>query len=57
MLRKALFNIIRQEQRQVEGQIEVEESSPSPDVRRVSSLRREADTLRQELEHFPEARA
>lgn len=56
MLRKALFNIIRQEHREIEDRLEIEERSPSPDVRRVSTLRREADVLRQEMEHFPEAR-
>jgi hypothetical protein len=56
MLRKALFNIIRQEQRAVEDRLEVEASNPTPDERRVSSLRRQADNLREELEHFPEAR-
>lgn len=57
MLRKALFNIIRQEQRAVEDRLEVEASNPTPDERRVTSLRRLADNLREELEHFPEARA
>ena len=57
MLRKALFNIIRQEQRAVEDRLEVEASNPIPDERRVTSLRRLADNLREELEHFPEARA
>jgi hypothetical protein len=56
MLRKALFNIIRQEQRAVEDRLEVEASNPTPDERRVTSLRRQADNLREELEHFPEAR-
>ena len=56
MLRKALFNIIRQEQREIEDRLEVEQRNPSPDERRVSSLRRQVDNLRDELEHFPEAR-
>lgn len=56
MLRKALFNIIRQEQREIEDKLEVEEQRSAPDDRRVTTLRRQADNLRQELEHFPEAR-
>lgn len=52
MLRKALFNIIRQEQREVEGELEREEQQPRPDARRLVGLRREATSLRRELEHF-----
>lgn len=52
MLRKALFNIIRQEQREVEDELEKEEHRPSPDVRKLVSLRREASSLQRELEHF-----
>ncbi|WP_199231792.1 hypothetical protein [Azospirillum sp. TSO35-2] len=52
MLRKALFNIIRQEQREVEDELEREEQRPAPDVRRLVGLRQEATSLRRELEHF-----
>jgi len=52
MLRKALFNIIRQEQREVEGELEKEERSPTPDVRRLVALKQEATNLSRELEHF-----
>ncbi len=52
MLRKALFNIIRQEQRDVEDELQKEERSPTPDVLRVVALQREATSLRRELEHF-----
>lgn len=56
MLRRALFNIIRQEHRDIEDRLVLEEKASSPDERRVSTLRHQADSLRQELEHFPEAR-
>lgn len=56
MLRRALFNIIRQEHRDIEDKLELEAKAPSPDERRVSTLRHQADSLQQELEHFPEAR-
>lgn len=52
MWRKALFNIIRQEQRDVEDQLEKEERRASPDTRRMNDLRREAQDLRRELEHY-----
>lgn len=52
MLRKALFNIIRQEQREVEGELEKEERSLTPDVRRLVALKQEATNLSRELEHF-----
>ncbi|MBK1840092.1 Mg2+ and Co2+ transporter CorA [Azospirillum lipoferum] len=52
MLRKALFNIIRQEQREIEDKLEREEQQQSPDVRRIVGLRQEATSLRRELEHF-----
>ncbi|MBV5335677.1 hypothetical protein JZU48_01275 [bacterium] len=57
MLRKALFNIIRQEQREILDRLVVEEHQPAPDQRRVTALRQQAVHLRQELEHFPEANA
>lgn len=56
MLRRALFNIIRQEHRDIEDKLELEAKAPAPDERRVSTLRHQADSLQQELEHFPEAR-
>lgn len=52
MLRKALFNIIRQEQQEVEGKLEKEERNPAPDVGRLVALKQEATSLRRELEHF-----
>jgi len=52
MLRKALFNIIRQEQREIEDKLEQEERQSAPDVGRLVGLRQEATTLRRELEHF-----
>ena len=55
MLRKALFNIIRQEQREVEDRLVEEERNPAPDVGRLVALRAQANNLRRELEHFPEA--
>lgn len=55
MLRKALFNIIRQEQREVEDQLKVEERQPAPDGGLLTALRQQANSLRRELEHFPEA--
>lgn len=54
MLTKALFNIIRQEQREVETELEREERRPAPDVRRIGVLRQQATSLRRELEHFPD---
>lgn len=54
MLTKALFNIIRQEQRDVEDELEREERGPTPDSRRIGALRQQATSLRRELEHFPE---
>lgn len=56
MLRNALFNIIRQEQREIEDRLEVEEHQTAPDTQRLNTLRQQAVSLRQELEHFPEAR-
>ncbi|MBP2231509.1 hypothetical protein [Azospirillum agricola] len=52
MLRKALFNIIRQEQREVEDELEKEERCSTPDVGRLIGLRQEVSSLRRELEHF-----
>ncbi len=52
MLRKALFNIIRQEQREVEGELEKEERRPAPDVGRLVGLKQEMTSLCRELEHF-----
>lgn len=54
MLTKALFNIIRQEQREVEDELEREERRPAPDRGRIGVLRQQATSLRRELEHFPE---
>ncbi len=50
MLRKALFNIIRLEQRQLEERIAEEQKRPAPDVSRLTALRREEGHLRRELE-------
>lgn len=55
MLRKALFNIIRQEQREAEDELEKEEQRASPDARRMTALRQEVQSLRRELEHYSEA--
>ncbi|CAO3428144.1 hypothetical protein [Azospirillum argentinense] len=55
MLRKALFNIIRQEQREVEDELEKEERRTAPDVGRVVALQREVTDLRRELEHYRDA--
>lgn len=55
MLRKALFNIIRQEQLSVEGELEREELRPRPDIGKLDALRQEANNLRRELEHFTES--
>ncbi|CAO3437174.1 hypothetical protein [Azospirillum doebereinerae] len=52
MLRKALFNIIRQEQRDIEDKLEKEERRSSPDAGRLVGLRQEVTSLRRELEHF-----
>lgn len=54
MLRKALFNIIRQEQQEVEVELRNEERRPAPDLCRLAALRREASSLRRELEHYVE---
>lgn len=53
MLKNVLFNIIRQEQRAVEERLKEEGRRPSPDIGKLSALRKEAMTLRRELEHFP----
>ena len=50
MLRDTLFTIIRQEQRQLEDQIAAEQKRPAPDTSRLTALRREATSLRRELE-------
>ena len=50
ILRNALFSIIRQEERQLEDQIEAEQKRPAPDMVRLSALRQEARSLRRELE-------
>jgi len=55
MLRNALFNIIRQEQREIEDELEKEEHRPAPDIGRLAALRQQATNLRRELEHFPES--
>lgn len=55
MLRRALFNIIRQEAVEIEDELHREERLPAPDVSRLSALRKQAVNLRRELEHFPEA--
>ncbi|WP_207455093.1 hypothetical protein [Azospirillum sp. SYSU D00513] len=52
MLKEALFNIIQQEQREVEDELRKEQHSPSPDQSRLGTLRREATDLSRELEHF-----
>ncbi|MEI6559965.1 MAG: hypothetical protein WCO00_16310 [Rhodospirillaceae bacterium] len=52
MLRNALFSIIRQEERQLEDQIEAEQKRPAPDLARLSALRQEAKSLRRELEIY-----
>lgn len=55
MLRKALFNIIRQEQREIEDRLVEEERSPRPDIGKLVALRQQAMNLRRELDHFPDA--
>lgn len=55
MLRNALFNIIRQEQREIEDELEKEEHRSAPDIGRLAALRQQATNLRRELEHFPES--
>jgi len=52
MLRNALFTIIRQEQRQLEDEIALEQKRPAPDMARLSDLRKEAVSLRRELEIY-----
>ena len=52
MLRNALFSIVRQEERQLEDQIEAEQKRPAPDLARLSALRQEAKSLRRELELY-----
>lgn len=52
MLRKALFNIVRQEQRDVEDELQKEERRSAPDHGRMRELRQEAQSLRRELEHY-----
>ena len=56
MLRNALFNIIRQEQREIEDELEKEERSTTPDAGRMVALKREVTDLRRELEHFRDVR-
>lgn len=55
MLRKALFNIIRREQREIEDKLQAEEHKPAPDTGRLATLRQEAVSLRRELEHYRDA--
>ena len=50
MLRDALFSIIRQEERQLEDEIEAEQKRSAPDLQRLSVLRQEVTDLRRELE-------
>lgn len=52
MLRVALFNIIRQEQRDVEDRLESECRRVVPDDDKLRELRAEAFSLRRELEHY-----
>ena len=52
MLRDALFNIIRQERRQLEDEIAAEQTRADPDSARLSALRREESSLRRELERY-----
>lgn len=53
MLRATLFNIIRQECRQVENEIAEEERRPSPDRSRLTDLQKKEVSLRRELDSFP----
>ena len=55
MLRRTLFNIIRQEHRQLEDQIAEERRRPTPDRHRLTVLQQEEFSLRRELESFPES--
>ncbi|HYG88385.1 MAG TPA: hypothetical protein VD978_19255 [Azospirillum sp.] len=54
MLRSALFNIIRQEQREIEDRLVEEERNPAPDIGKLVALRQQAMNLRRELDHFPD---
>ncbi|HEY0836132.1 MAG TPA: hypothetical protein VGE72_19660 [Azospirillum sp.] len=49
-----MFNIIRQERQEIEGELEKEEHRPAPDIGRLAALRQQATSLQRELEHFPE---
>lgn len=52
MLRNALFRIIRLEHRQLEDEIANEQKRAAPDMARLSALRREASSLRRELDIY-----
>ena len=52
MLKEALVDIIRQEQREIEDELRKEQCRPVPDSGRVGALRQEASSLSRELEHF-----
>jgi len=54
MLRRTLFNIIRLEHQQLEDQIAEEQRRPSPDGQRLSYLQAQENSLRREMESFPE---
>ena len=54
MLRRTLFNIIRQEHQELEDQIAEERRRPSPDSNRLRFLQQQECSLRREMESFPE---
>ena len=54
MLRRTLFNIIRQEHQHLEDQIAEEQRRPSPDGNRLKYLQQQEFSLRREMESFPE---
>lgn len=52
MFRRTLVRIIRQEQEEVEAEISREVQCGSPDAGRLVALRRTAQDLGRELEHY-----
>lgn len=55
MLRRTLFDVLRQEQQELMSTIAAEERKARPDRIKLATLRQQVRDLRTEMEQFPEA--
>ena len=53
-MKEAFISIMRQEQRQLEAQINAEQQSQCPDQSRLEALKEEASSLRRQLDRIAE---